>query len=281
MFDGNQVFSDGTLRGQDEEGQGARLLQPLLAGGQDHLHRGQVAGGRGGPAGRPRAARGPLPQPRVRHGPDRAAEDHLHGRQARRLQEEAGQADEARDPGERGRAVPDGGAEVRGSHRAQGGVRPDVLQDEAGGRLQRREVQEGVREAAGRVREPRLLPVDGGHAEEARPGEEGRGHHGEDGGGQAVLRRAHQLHRERLDAGQGDPARDLHERGGGVQHRGPQDVDQADQPARLLQADGGGAGHPAERARGEQGGRDVQGGGAEPEPVHLRRRGLRATRGRS
>ncbi len=117
--------------------------------------------------------------------------------------------------------------------------------------------------------------MDGGDAAEARPGEEGRGHHGEDGGGQAVLRRAHQLHRERLDAGQGDPAGDLHERGGGVQHRGPQDVDQADQPARLLQADGGGAGHPAERARGEQGGRDVQGGGAEPEPVHLRGRGLR------
>ena len=123
-------------------------------------------------------------------------------------------------------------------------VRPRLLQDEAGRRLQRLEVQEGLREAARRLRQPRLLPVDGRHAEEARPREEGRRRHGADGGGQAVLRRADQLHRQRLDAGQGDPARDLHERGRGVQHRGPQDVDQARQPARLLQADGGRARHP-------------------------------------
>ena len=84
---------------------------------------------------------------------------------------------------------------------------------------------------------------------------------------------------QRLDAGQGDQARDLHERGRGVQHRGPQDVDQADQPARLLQADGGGARHPPERDRREQGRRDVQGRGAEPQPVHLRGR-LLGLRGR-
>ena len=83
VFDGNQVFSDETLRREDEEDQAAGLLQPQLARGQDDLHRGQVAGGRGGPARRPRAARGLLPRPRVRHGADRAAEDHLHRRQAR------------------------------------------------------------------------------------------------------------------------------------------------------------------------------------------------------
>ena len=76
------------------------------------------------------------------------------------------------------------------------------------------------------------------------------------------------------DAGQGHPPRDLHERGRGVQHRGPQDVDQAGQPARLLQADGGRARHPPERDRGQQGRRHLQGRGAEPQPVHLRRRGL-------
>ena len=70
-------------RREDEEDQGAGLDEPQLARGQDHLHRGQVAGGRGGPSRRPRASRGLLPRPRLRHGSDRPAQDHLH-RQARR-----------------------------------------------------------------------------------------------------------------------------------------------------------------------------------------------------
>ena len=43
-FDGNNVFSDGKLRGQHEEDQAGGLLEPELARGQDHLHRGQVDG---------------------------------------------------------------------------------------------------------------------------------------------------------------------------------------------------------------------------------------------
>ena len=108
VFDGNEVYDDAKLRAKMKKLKTPGLLQPLLARGQDHLHRGQVARGRGGPARRPRAARGLLPRPRVRHRAGRAAEDHLHRRQGRLVQEAAGQADEARDPGLRGRPVPHG-----------------------------------------------------------------------------------------------------------------------------------------------------------------------------
>ena len=47
------------------------------------------------------------------------------------------------------------------------------------------------------------------------------------------------LHRQRHHARQGDPARGLPERGRRLQHRGPQALDPAHQPARLLQAHGG------------------------------------------
>ena len=88
---------------EDEEDQAAGLLQPELARRQDHLHRGEVARGPGGSARRPRADRGLLPEPRLRHGARRPAAHQLHRRQAGRLQEEAGQVHEARDPGHRGR----------------------------------------------------------------------------------------------------------------------------------------------------------------------------------
>ncbi len=231
----------------------------------------------GGPARRPREDRGLLPEPRLRDGARRPAAHHVH-RQAGRQQEEARQVHEARDPHHRGRAVQDGQPEVRGPHGAEGAVRALALQDERGRRLQRLALQEGLREAARRLRLARLLPVDGRHRPQARPREEGGRRHREDGGGQAVLPRQAQLHRQRLDARQGDPARDLHERGRRLQHRGPQDVDQARQPARLLQADGERARHPAEPGGREQGRRHLQGPGAEPQPVHLRRRRLRLRR---
>ncbi len=88
---------------QDEEGQAAGLLQPELARRQDHLHRGQVARRPGGPARRPRPDRGLLPRQRLRDGARRPAAHQLQRRQVRLLQEEAGQADEARGPGDRRR----------------------------------------------------------------------------------------------------------------------------------------------------------------------------------
>ena len=172
--------------------------------------------------------------------------DHVQRRQVGLLQEEAGQVDAARDPGHGGRAVPDGGAVVRGADGAQGALRAQLLQAQARHRVQRRQVQEGLREAARRLRQPRLLPVDGRHAEEARSRAQGGRRHGAHGGGQAVPAGHARLHGQRLDARQGDPARGVPQRGRGVQHRGAQDVDQADQPARLLQADGEGARDPAE-----------------------------------
>ena len=142
--------------------------------------------------------------------------------------------------------------------------------------LQRLEDQEGVRQASGHLRGAGVFPVDGIDASAAGRGEEGRGRDPADGRGQALLRGADPLHGERLDAGQGDPARGVPERRGCVQHGGFEAFDQADQPARVFQADGGGTGPAAERTWGRQAGRDLQGGGAEPEPVHVRRRGVGA-----
>ena len=81
VFDGNSVFSDAKLRGVMKNIKQPGSLEPQLAGRQDHLHRGEVARWRGreGPERRPRPAGGLLPQPRLRHGADRAAEDHVHG----------------------------------------------------------------------------------------------------------------------------------------------------------------------------------------------------------
>ena len=59
-----------------------------------------------------------------------------------------------------------------------------------GRRLRRLALQEGLREAARRLRLARLLPVDGRHRAKARPGAQGGRRHGEDGGGQTLLPRA-------------------------------------------------------------------------------------------
>ena len=143
---------------QEPEGAGP----PDLARREDDLHRAEVAGrGREGPARRPGKARGLLPRPRVRHGPGRAASHHVRRRQAER--EEADEVHDHRHPRHRGRAVPDGRAPVRGADRPEGALRPAVLQAANGRRLRRLEVQEGLREAARRLRFGRVLPVDGGN----------------------------------------------------------------------------------------------------------------------
>ena len=144
-----------------EEHQAAGLLQPQLARRQDDLHRGEVAGrGREGPARRPGAARGLLPQPRLRHG-RASASPRSRTSTTSRAQEEADEVHEARDPGHRGRPVPGGRGEVRGADGPQGGLRPRLLQDAAGRRLQRlafKKAYEKLRDVYG---DAGLLPVDG------------------------------------------------------------------------------------------------------------------------
>ncbi len=186
VFEGNKVFSDWRLRFRMKKLQPVGFFNLSWLSRQDELRRQQVAGGRGGAARRPRADRGPVPEPWLRHGAGGQPQDHVQRRQVGLLQEEAGQVDAARDPDHGGRSVPDGRAEVRGADRAQGALRAQLLQAQARGRLQRRQVQEGLREAARRLRQPRLLPVDGRHAAEARSRAQGGRRHGAHGGGQAV-----------------------------------------------------------------------------------------------
>ena len=126
------------------------------------------------------------------------------------------------------------------------------LQAAAGRRVPRESrFKKAFEKLQGPLRQPGVFPVDGLHEAEARSGAEGRRRGGLHGGGQAVLRRTDPLHGKRHDAGQGDPARGLHERGGRLQHRGLEALDPRDQPARLLQADGGGAGASSRRALGD------------------------------
>ena len=59
-----------------------------------------------------------------------------------------------------------------------------------------RRSEEGLRQAARRLRRPGLLPVDGPAGAEARPQAQGRGRHPDHGRGQAVLRREDPVHRQ-------------------------------------------------------------------------------------
>ena len=80
-------------------------------------------------------------------------------------------------------------------------------------RLRRLEDQEGLRQAARRLRRPGLLPVDGLHQEAARHLSEGGGRHPRHGRGQALLRGSHRVHGQPVHARQGHPPRGLPERG--------------------------------------------------------------------
>ena len=125
VFDGNHGLPGRDARGQDEEDQEARLLRTSAGSGA----RPPTPRTSGWGARRTRAGdRGRLEDFYLDHGyvtarvgqPKISYTDGKSGC----VQEEAGQADAPRDPGDRGRAVPDGGPQVRGAHRPQGGVRP-------------------------------------------------------------------------------------------------------------------------------------------------------------
>ena len=98
-------------------------------------------------------------------------------------------------------------------------------------------------------------------------------HHDAHAGRPAVLRQPHYVCREQHDARQRHPPRDSAGRERRLQHRGAEIQRQAAESARLLQA----ARERARRQRREDGGRDQQGRrqaearGTEPESAHLRR----------
>ena len=101
--------------------------------------------------------------------------------------------------------------------------------------------QEGLRQAARRLRQPRATS-SGRRSTERKPDPRAQGR------GRRPSRMDEDkryyvgqitLHRQRHHPRQGDPARGLPERGRRLQHRGAQALDPAHQPARLLQADGG------------------------------------------
>ena len=176
-----------------------------------------------------------------------------------------------------------GEVEVRGPDRLQGGVRPPPLQAGDGRRLQRVAASRRATTSCATSTAARATS-SGRRGPKRKPDPERKVvdvtlRHGR---GQALLRGPDPLHRQRHHARQGDPARGLPERGRRLQHRGPQALDPAHQPARLLQADGGRrpSSAPSDAGR-RQARRHLQGGGAEPQPVHLRRRRVAAWRGRS
>ena len=181
--------SDEKLRSVDEERQAAGPPQPELArAARPPTPR------RSGSAGERRTMEGDhsrleelLPRPWLRQ---RSRWDSrgspTRGQAPRQEPEEGRHLRAARDPRQRGRAVPHGRAEVRRADGAQGGLRPQLLQAAAGRRLRRLEVQEGLREAARRLRLARLLPVDRPHPEDARPRAAGWSTSRSDGRGQAV-----------------------------------------------------------------------------------------------
>ena len=187
---GNTVFSDATLRGADEEDQGAGLLQPELAGGQDDLHRGQVAGRREGPAGRPGPARGLLPEPRLRA---------ARGSVSRRSPTPTSQASSGRSrskymtleiPVTEGDQYRVGEVKFEGLTVLKEDFVRRFFKMQPGDVYNDSKLQEGrTRSCATSTGRVGYFQWTGGAAAEARPREEGRRRHREDGGGQAVLRR--------------------------------------------------------------------------------------------
>ena len=101
--------------------------------------------------------------------------------------------------------------------------------------------------------------------------------------GQAVLRQPHHLRRQHDDARQRHPARDAAVRERRLQHRGAEVQHQAAQSARLLQAARGRQGRQRRQdaERDEQGRRQAEARGAEPQPAHVRRRRLAVRRASS
>ena len=105
-----------------------------------------------------------------------------------------------------------------------------------------------------------------------------------DAGRAAVLRQPHHLHRQHDDARQRHPARDAAGRGRRLQHRGAEVQRQAAESARLLQAARRhGKDVDVEKTPGddEQGRRQAEARGAEPQPAHLRRRRLASSKASS
>ncbi len=139
-----------------EEDQAGGVLEPELARREDDLHRREM--GRG-----PEEPSRLLSRPRLRHRGGRRAQGHLYRREIGALQEEAREVDQPRHTRDRGGAVPDRLGDLRGPEAVQGALRATVLQAQHRGRLQGEPVQEGIRQAPGRVRSLRLFPVDGLH----------------------------------------------------------------------------------------------------------------------
>ncbi len=102
VFEGNQVFPDGTLRGRMKKVKQPGFFNLSWLGGKTTYTEDKWLGGEEDPRGDRGRLEDYYLEPRLRHGADRAAEDQLHRRQERLLQEEADQADAARDPGDRG-----------------------------------------------------------------------------------------------------------------------------------------------------------------------------------
>ena len=241
--------------------------------------------------GRRRRDRRVLPERGLRHGPRRPARAAVR----RRLDRRPDPLRRTARPGHGGRALPGRRLHVRRQHGHQERRPAGRLQGEARHLLQREEDPEGAREGPRSLRLARLLRVHGvprHQAARARvrggagPGAEAPrppDHRRDDAGAgrEAVLRQPHHLRREHHHPRQRHPPRDPPLRGRRVQHRGAEVQRQAAEPARLLQAARGRQQGPDDRQdarRRQQGRRQAQARGAEPQPADVRR-GRVAVRG--
>ena len=169
-----------------------------------------------------------------------------------------------------------GEIKFEGLHGVEGGVGADALQAAAGGGLQRLEDQEGVRQASGRLRIAGVFPVDGVDEAASRPekkvvdvtlsmDEDKRyyvGHinfTGNESTRDKVIRR--EVYLNESDVFNTELLKLSIKRINQLGYFKPME---------------GAPELASEREGGRQAGRDVQGSGAEPEPVHVRRRGVGA-----
>ena len=142
--------------------------------------------------------------------------------------------------------------------------------------LQPRDVPRKATPAARRSAAPPVRPRRRGATAApatAKDGTAARRRHDARGGRQAVLHQPHHVHRQHDDARQRHPPRDRARRGGRRSTRGAEGQRQAAQPARLLQAARRrGDRRPEDAERRQQGRRQAEVRGAEPQPADVRRR---------
>ena len=241
-------------------------------GRQDHLHRGEV----GGPAGgRPAPAGGLLPEPRLRHRQRRRAA--RSPTSTGKTGEEAGQvASQLEIPVTEGEQYRVGEVKFEGlTVFKEEGIRP-LFKLETGDVYKESRIKKGYDKLRDVYGGQGYFQWTGAHGAQARPRAEGRGRDPGHGGGQAVLRRAGSRFTGNDTTRDKVIRREVYLNEGDVFNTEALklSIRRINQLGYFKPMEGAPELEP-ERPRRGQARRHLQGRGAEPQPVHLRRRGQR------